>query len=209
MITVICSQKGGTGKSTLATNLCVFLAKEGRDIVLVDGDRQETASNWVSDRDDNPELMKVHSVQKYDNIKSTIQDLSSRYEYVIVDVAGHDSKEMRTALLAADIALVPTQCSQPDLGTLHKLEKIIDQAKEFNEKLQVFTLFSRTPTNPCIKEIKEAREYMDDLNLQVLNTCISERKVYRDAIKQGKGVLELGNSKAINEIKSLVEEIKL
>jgi|TARA_B100000315_G_scaffold167955_1_gene156471 chromosome partitioning protein len=209
MILLVGSQKGGPGKSTVATNLCVWLTKQGRDVILVDADKQQTSNNWATDREEDTSLEKINTIQKYGNIKATLLDLSKRYNCIVVDVAGHDSQEMRTALLCADIVLIPTQCSQPDLDTLHDMKRIIDDAKDFNESLKVFTVFSRTPTNPSLKELEDALSYMEGLHLNPLKTHIANRKIYRDAIGCGRGVLELKNKKASVEIESLAKEICL
>ena len=107
MVIIIGSQKGGVGKSTIAVNLCTVLAHQGKDVILVDSDRQSSSSNWAEDRAENPDLPKVNFVQKYDNLRATLKDLNNRYEYVVVDAAGRDSKELRTGLVAANILLMP------------------------------------------------------------------------------------------------------
>ena len=111
MIILLGSQKGGCGKSTIAINIACYLANQGKDIVLVDADPQQSSANWVKDRDET-DLPKVHCVQRYGDIKNTLKDLSQRYEYVVVDVAGHDSKELRTAMLVADLLIIPFRPSQ-------------------------------------------------------------------------------------------------
>ena len=142
MIVLIGSQKGGCGKSTTAVNICAELAKNGRDVVLVDADRQCTSANWAMDRSTNKALPVVHCVQKYENIRETLQDLDKRYEYVIVDAAGGDSRELRTGMTAAHILLVPFRPSKPDLDTLPNLQEIITQAKDLNPELIVYALFT-------------------------------------------------------------------
>ena len=107
MIILIGSQKGGCGKSTTAANICAELARQGKDVILVDADRQGTASNWVTDRNGQENLPVVHSIQKFDNIRETLLDLAKRYEYVVVDSAGRDSRELRTGMTAAHVLLVP------------------------------------------------------------------------------------------------------
>jgi len=208
MIILIGSQKGGCGKSTTAVNLCAALAQEGRDVVLVDADRQSTASNWCQDRDDNESLPKVHSVQKYDNIRETLFDLNTRYEIVVVDAAGRDSRELRTGMTAAHVMVVPFRPSQPDLDTLPNLQEIITQARDYNPDLQVFGLLTMAPTNPVIHESDDAREYLSDYpEIQMLNTIVRDRKVYRDAMSDGLGVVEMNNPKATQEIQALKEEV--
>jgi chromosome partitioning protein len=101
MIILIGSEKGGVGKSTIATNLSALLMSQNKDVVLVDADRQSTSANWTQDRKSTGKVQ-VQCVRQYDDIENTIADLNKRYEYVIVDCQGRDSKELRTGLMVAD-----------------------------------------------------------------------------------------------------------
>ena len=70
---------------------------------LVDADRQSTSANWANDRaESKTPRPPVHVVQKYENIKPALLDLGGRYDHLVVDCAGRDSREMRSALLVAD-----------------------------------------------------------------------------------------------------------
>lgn len=208
MIILIGSQKGGCGKSTIAANICAELARQGKDVILVDADRQGTASNWISDRNQNTYLTKIHSIQKFDNIHETLSDLSKRYEYVVVDSAGRDSRELRTGMSAADVLIVPFRPSQPDLDTLPALQDIITMALDLNPKLRVKALLTMAPTNPIVNETQDAKIYLTDYPvLQLMNTIIRDRKIYRDCMSEGKGVVEMDNGKARGEIQCLVQEI--
>ncbi len=207
MIILLGSQKGGCGKSTLAVNICAALAKQGRDVCLVDADRQSTSANWSQDRSEQ-DRAPVHCIQKYENIRDTLIDLDKRYEFVVADAAGRDSRELRTGMTAAHILLVPFRPSQPDLDTLPKLTEIIGQAKDFNAALNVKAVLTMAPTNPGVKEEEEAREYLADFpELELLNTIICDRKAYRDGMSDGVGVIEMNNEKARKEIESLISEL--
>lgn len=207
MIIMIGSQKGGCGKSTLAANISAALAQRGRDVVLVDSDRQGTSANWAMDRGET-DLPKVHCVQKYDNIRDTLKDLDTRYEFVVVDAAGRDSRELRTGMTAANILLVPFKPSQPDLDTLPKVSELIDQAKDLNPELRTLAVLTMAPSNPVVNEAKEAQEYLSDYpSLTLLNTVVRDRKVFRDAMSEGTGVVEMKNEKAAHEIDSLMGEL--
>tara|TARA_R110001592_G_C13188405_1_gene751983 strand:- start:6258 stop:6887 length:630 start_codon:yes stop_codon:yes gene_type:complete len=208
MIVLIGSQKGGCGKSTTAINICAELAKNGHDVVLVDADRQCTAANWALDRTANESLPKVHCVQKYENIRDTLLDLDKRYGYVVVDAAGRDSRELRTGMTAAHCLIVPFRPSQPDLDTLPNLQEIITQAKDLNPNLAVYGLITMAPTNPVVQEAEEARAYLLDYpEIKLLNTIIRDRKIYRDAMSEGMGVVEMNNPKATEEIQMLMQEV--
>jgi len=208
MIILVGSQKGGSGKSTIATNISALLATMGKDVMLVDADKQSTASNWAFDREQLKNASKVHSVQKYDSIKTTLSDLDKRYEFVIVDAAGRDSKELRTGMTIANILLVPFRPSQPDLDTLPKVVEVINDAKDFNPALRVYGLLTMGPTNPVVNEASQAKEYLESYpDITLLKTIVRDRKVYRDAISEGRGVIEMKTNKATAEIKALLEEL--
>ena len=208
MILLIGSQKGGCGKSTTAASICAELAAQGKDVVLVDADRQSTAANWAADRQGNEVLPVVHCIQKYDNIRQTLLDLDKRYGFVVVDAAGRDSRELRTGMTAANVLLVPFRPSQPDLDTLPYMQERITQVRDLNPGLRVFGLLTMNPTNPSIHEEAEAREYLQDFPaIQPLRTLIHDRKVYRDSMSIGMGVTEMGNPKAKAEIQELLKEL--
>jgi chromosome partitioning protein len=207
MIILIGSKKGGVGKSTLATNIAAFLAVNGKKIVLVDSDRQSTSSNWAHDRSES-DYVYISCVQKYDNIKSTLRDMSAHYDYVVVDCQGRDSLELRTGLLAADLAIIPCCPSQADLDTMSSVVGVIKDASELNETLKAAYIIPKASTNPIVTEISEAREYLSRFEiLNPIQTIISERKIYRDALAVGAGVIEMDNSKATSEIKKLMKEV--
>lgn len=208
MIILIGSQKGGCGKSTTAVNLCAVLVRAGKDVVLVDADRQGSAANWAADRGHDAELPSVHCVRQYDNIRDTVLDLNKRYEFVVVDAAGRDSRELRTGMTAAHYLVVPFRPSQLDLDTLPALQDIVTQAKDLNPDLRVRAILSMAPTNPVVKEAEEAQTYLRDYpDFVPMKAVICDRKVYRDAMSEGRGVVEMDNDKAAEEVHSLVAEL--
>lgn len=208
MILLIGNQKGGCGKSTTAVNIAAELSGRGHDVVLVDADRQSTSANWVADRTESEGRAVVHCVQKYENIRNTLLDLDKRYEYVVVDAAGRDSRELRTGMTAAHLLVIPFRPSQPDLDTLPKMQDLITQAQDLNPALQVRGLLTMVPTNPVINEAQEAEACLLDYpDIALMDTRLRDRKVYRDAMSDGLGVVEMGNEKAKAEVRSLVEEL--
>lgn len=206
-IILIGGEKGGTGKSTIACNLSVWLAKQGEDVMLLDADPQKTASLWI-ERRNTAGLPTIHNAQKTGEVYQTAVDLAKRYSWVIIDAGGRDSKEMRSAMVAADKMYVPIKASQADLETLPKIEEVAGLARSLNPGLEVFAILSMAPTNPLINEVAEATQLLDEFpTIQLCPTIIRDRKVYRDASPLGKGVLEMDNSSAKAELEFLAEEI--
>lgn len=208
MIILVGSQKGGPGKSTVAMNLAVEYATQGKDVCLVDADSQRSIATWHADREDQKRQPALACVEKLGNIAQTLTDLATRFDTVIVDVAGKDSKEMRTGMTAADKLIVVVRPSQLDLDTLGHMSEIIEQAMDFNPDLEVRGLISQAPSNPNVTERDDAGEYLADYPiLKPLETVIHERKAYRDVVGEGLGVVEWTNPKAKAEIKELAAEV--
>lgn len=209
MIILFGGEKGGTGKSTLATNISLMFAKDGRDTLLIDCDPQITATRWAERRRKQfPELENISVVQKTGNVYDTVEELSKKYEIVIIDAGGRDSEELRTAMVAANRMYIPLKASQPDLETSKHISQLVKLAKGMNPSLMAKVIVSMASTNPILTEDMEAKEILSGLpNLSVSEVTIRERKVYRDAMAEGKGVVEYENSKAKNEITRLHKEI--
>jgi len=209
MIILFGNEKGGVGKSTMACNTAAQLANLGHDVVLVDADRQSTSSNWANDRAEDSNLSTVHCIQKYDNIRDTLLDMDNRYAFVIVDAAGRDSRELRTGMAAAHVLIIPFKPSQPDLDTLYLMQTLITEVQDLlNPTLKVHGLLTMSPTNPIIRKADAAKEFLKAFpDIKLLTTIIHDRKVYQDAICEGKGVLEMDNPKAKLEMTNLLKEI--
>jgi chromosome partitioning protein len=208
MIVLFGGEKGGTGKSTLATNLAVWLARQGRDVLLVDTDLQRTASHWVDRRNALNGLATVHCAERHGNVFHALRDVVKRYDEVVVDAGGRDSEELRTAMVGVHKIYVPLKASQPDLETSLHMNELVKLARGMNQNLQASAIISMAPTNPVINEAREAMELLSEIHeLMLSKAIVRERKVYRDAIAEGRGVLEMDNEKAIAEIEALGKEI--
>lgn len=206
-VILIGGEKGGTSKSTTATNLAVYLVLEGHDVMLLDADKQPSTSNWV-ERRNNAGLPTIHCTQKQGEVYQTAIDLAQRYSYVIIDSGGRDSRELRSAMLAADLMYIPIQASQFDLETLEKMNELVGLARAMNPGLVARALVTMAPNNPLNSEIPDAKELLKQCPELELSDCvIHTRKVYRDAASEGRGVIEMGNSKARAEIQLLAQEV--
>jgi len=211
MIILIGGEKGGTGKTTIATNLAAMRVIKGHDVLLVDTDKQGSASAWSDIRDTNNIKIRIPNVQKFgSNLASDIKDFKNRYEDIIIDAGGRDSVELRASMTIADLMYVPVQASQFDIWTLSIMNDLISQAKGFNNNLTPYVLINRAATNPIVNEVEEAKSVLHDFeNLKLLSLVLKERISYRKAAKNGLALIELEKQdiKAITEITMFYNEV--
>lgn len=211
MIILIGGEKGGTGKTTISTNLAAIRASKGHDVLLVDTDKQGSASAWSDIRDQKKVYIRVSNVQKFgSNLTEDIKDLQKRYEDIIIDAGGRDSIELRAAMTIADKMFVPVQASQFDIWTLSIINDLVNQAKGFNPSLAPKVLINRAATNPSIQEVEETKEVFSEFeHLSLSENLLKERISYRKAAKGGLSVTELSkpDPKSNTEIMALYEEV--
>jgi len=209
MITLIGAEKGGTGKTTVATNLAAIRSKKN-DVMLLDTDTQGSATYWISTRDDSKIKPLIFCAQRFGRIDTEISKLSKKFDDVIIDAGGRDSEELRSAMLVADRVYIPVQPSQFDVWTINSMANMVQKAIMFNPKMKAYILLNRASTNPSVSELDETIKILSDIeHLNLSASIIKDRIAFRKAAREGLSVTEMKppDQKAINEINNLYKEI--
>lgn len=208
MILLIAHVKGGVGKSMTTVNLAAALQHAGRDVMILEADPTvHTSANWARDRAE-AGRKPITCIHQTGNLYSVLKDMDKRYDVVLVDSAGKDSKEMRTAMTAAHVMVSPMEPVQTDLDTVATLVETIEQARDFNPELRVLGFLNRASTHTFATDVKEARAYLEDYpELPMADTVLHDRKAFKACMDDGWGVVEMSDRKAKAEIQLLTQEV--
>lgn len=195
--------KGGTGRSTLATNLAVELMHYG-SVTLIDGDMpQGTSAAWCAVRDRvKPTLLTA------DNHRQLINHLENAdTDYVVVDAPPRVAEITRAILLSADLTLIPMGASTADIWATQDLFETVNEAKQVSPAVDARVIW--TKYRGYIKSSQQLeQEVHRELHLPEMKTKIGYRVAYANAIGEGLSVTEMQDKNARNEVEALGAEVK-
>lgn len=209
MIVVVGGIKGGSGKTTIATNLVVLRAASGRKVLLVDADPQRSSSKWALQRE-NAGVETTWTTIQLDGaiVRSQILKLVPDYDDVIVDVGGRDTNSQRYSLMVADVAIFPFQPRSLDVWTLPELKELINDITTANEKLKAYAIVNRGDVNGVDND--STMEIIKDCPSLICLPCvIGNRKAFANAASEGLGVSEMKpcDKKAVLEVFALYNNV--
>ena len=186
MIIAVIGQKGGCGKSTIAVHLAGWRTNIGKDVLLIDSDRQGTARHWSLTRSDE-NLPTPETIQLFDrSIGRSAVNFSRRFDDVIIDVAGGDELAIATSLRIADMGIVPFQPNELDVWTGGYLEDMVMPAQALNTKLRVLAVMNRAPTHHASTDVKRAVEALAELeSIEWTGHIVKERSALRRCVPAG------------------------
>lgn len=209
MITVFSGEKGGTGKTTLASNFAIMRAIDNVDVLLVDADPQGSLSEFIRARDEQSIMPEINCMQAFGpNLHNEIRKFKHKSDDVIIDVGGKDSETLRSVLTIADVLIVPSSNSKLDFWAHKNFNLLVKEARAWNPSLKCFIVLNKADNIMDDPILLEDIKLLDQMNL--MKATIGYRIDFRRAIAEGQAVVELkskGDKKAIEEIKKLYQEI--
>ena len=204
MIISVLNQKGGVGKTTLSVNIAARLAADGARVLLLDADPQGSALDWVAVREDASAfpVLGLPRATLHKDIGKFTQD----YDHIIIDGPPRVTDLARSAIMAADLVVIPVQPSPYDVWAAQEVVTLIQEANIYKENLKSVFAVNRKIVNTAIG--RDVGEALSTYETPVLQATVSQRVIFAEAAAVGKAVFELEpDSAASKEISALVNEI--
>ena len=204
MLTVVGNLKGGTGKSTVAFNLAVWLAHDKTGVRAFDLDPQCTLVDVCEVRTEDGFEPSFEVSTDLAELEALVNDKSNKTP-IIVDMSASNMPAMEKAISLADRVLIPVQPSQADIWSTQRFLKIVANCLDKDRKTEVLGFINRADTHIGVRETDEAEQAIQMLQgIKAMGIRLYQRTAYRRSFSEGLGVFELDPmGKASKEMKKL------
>jgi chromosome partitioning protein len=204
VIVGLLNQKGGVGKTTLAVNLAASLTRDGSRVLLIDADPQGSALDWAAARDGEP-LFSVVGFPR-PTVHKDIAQLGQGYEHIVIDGPPRVTDLARSAIMAADVVLIPVQPSPYDIWAADEVVKLIEEARVYKDALKAAFVVNRKIVNTAIG--RDVGEALAAYPVPALAASVTQRVVFAEAVARGQAVHEIdAEGPAAAEIEAVRKEL--
>ncbi len=211
MIVTVGNTKGGVGKTTLALQLALARALSGRDVLMVDGDRQGSAQMAVAIRAEAGRIPGLACVQYPDGavLRAQVHRQAGKYDDVVIDAGGRDSTALRAALSLSDLLIIPFLPRSVDVWALADIAGLVEEAGAVREGLRAYAVLNAADPGTSSDNTEAAAALADFPLLTLLNAPIRRRKAFANAVGLGLSVEELTprDTKACEELSTLISMV--
>lgn len=207
MIIALLNQKGGVGKTTLATHIAGELALRGQQVILLDADPQGSALDWIQRRSQQglPRLFSAVGLAR-ETLHQEAPELARRCDHIVIDGPPRIAAIARSALMAAQQVLIPVQPSPYDLWASGEMIALVREAQVFRPNLAAAFVINRRVVRTVIG--REARGTLDDQAFPTLASEVCQRIVFADSVAAGRLARESApDGAAAHEIRNLTDEL--
>lgn len=208
MIVALLNQKGGVGKTTLALNLAGRWTQQGRRVVVLDADPQASALDWAQARG-HAGLARAFGVigLPRDTLHQEAPELARGVDHVVIDGPPRVAALLRSALLAADLVIVPVQPSPLDGWASAEMLRLIDEARIYRPGLRARFVLNRCAARTVIA--RETARALGNQDTGALRHTIGQRVLFAEAMQSGRVAAELDpDGPAAAEIAAVAAEIE-
>lgn len=199
----ILGQKGGSGKTTLATNLAAGLIREGHKTVIIDTDPQQSAMEWSKNSPESS--IPVFGVVEKD-LKTSLSAIDPSYSFAILDGTGKLELKTSASIRLSDLILIPVQPSPYDVWACAELAETIRFRRESNDGLpKAYFVISRQRSNTKLS--REVGDAIVEYCLPVFSSGTTDREVYKQSASSGLSVFDMANIGGISDMTAITKEV--